>query len=170
MIQKTAYLTILMLSLLLMWPGGTHAQAEKGSVHIRSTAVVVGDIELETVKDLAFQQNTITDSTVYIDPVHDYRAGELKAYGVAGATFRVTFLKDMTLYHASTPDSLQVSYEVTGYPENEQQVSKPLDALGHELRLNEEGEFYFWVGGTVQIGKVSDGKYNGAFTLEVEYN
>jgi hypothetical protein len=56
-----------------------------------------------------------------------------------------------------------------GYSSDNQGASEPIDAAARTLKINSSGQYYFWLGGLIDISQARPGKYEGEFTLEIEY-
>ena len=149
------------------------AQDENGtSVNISASATVVGNgIELETISDIGIlQASQLQDGDeVVINPVFDPEAGIMRASGQPNAEIRVSYLSEMEVARREGPGVIFFEYEVSGYPGDRQRESELLDLLEREVRFNEDGVFYFWIGGTIDLSEALPGNYDGEFTIEIEY-
>lgn len=165
----------LLLLILLLQPFALYAQERNGnetSVSITASATVVGtDIELETISDMGILQAQALqeDDQIYINPVFDPEAGIMRARGVPHAEIRVSYLEEMEVTRREGPGSLFFVYEVSGYPGDNQRESALLTEIERELRFNEEGVYYFFIGGRVDLSNALPGNYDGEFTIEIEY-
>ena len=163
-----------MLMFLLYLPRIT-GQTQNGngrSVNISASATVIGgDIELETISDMGIidAQRLQQDNIIYINPVFDPEAGIMRARGNPGALIRVSYLEEMEVTRREGPGSLFFVYEVSGYAGDNQRESELLDQIERELRFNDEGEFFFFIGGRVDLTEALPGNYDGEFTIEIEY-
>ncbi len=171
---KSYKLFLVLLMILLVHPALLHAQNQQGnpSVSITASAEVIGsDIEFLTISDMGIidAQRTQGGDELYINPVFDPEAGIMRARGTPGAQIRVSFLEEMEITRREGGGSIFFVYEISGYPGNNQRESELLTLIEHELLFNEEGEFYFYIGGRVDLSEALPGNYDGEFTLEIEY-
>ncbi len=172
--HKTYKLFLVLLMILFMHPllGMTQGQQDSPSVSIRASAEVIGrDIDLETISDMGIidAQRTQGGDELYINPIFDSEAGIMRASGSPGAQIRVSFLEEMEISRREGGGSISFVYEISGYPGDNQRESELLTLIEHELLFNEEGEFYFYIGGRVDLSEALPGNYDGEFTMEIEY-
>jgi hypothetical protein len=142
------------------------------SVSITASARVVGDIELITISDMGLLEAILLQESneILINPVFDPEAGIMKARGTPDAPVRVSYLAEREVTRMEGPGTLMFYYMVSGYPGDNQRESELLDpAIERELRFDENGEFYFWIGGRVSLENALPGSYQGEFTIEIEY-
>ncbi len=161
---------------LMMLPFTPEAQNQTNgngtSISISASATVIGaDIELETISDMGIidAQRTQEGTDIYINPVFDSQAGIMRARGNPDAQVRVSFLKEMEVSRREGPGVILFTYEISGYPGDNQRESQLLTLIEHELNFSENGEFYFYIGGRVDLSEALPGNYDGEFTLEIEY-
>lgn len=172
--HKTYRLFLVLLMILLMHPALLLAQNQQGSPSVTITAsaqVIGGDIDLETISDMGIidAQRTQGGDELYINPVFDPQAGIMRARGTPGAQIRVSFLEEMQITRREGGGSIFFVYEISGYPGDNQRESELLTLIEHELHFNVDGEFYFYIGGRVDLSEAVPGNYDGEFTLEIEY-
>ena len=165
---------MVLLMILLVHPALLVAQdqPDRPSVSISASAEVIGnDIAIETINDMGIidAQRTQGGDELYINPVFDAEAGIMRARGTPGAQVRVSFLEEMQISRREGGGSIFFVYEISGYPGDNQRESELLTQIEHELIFNEEGEFYFFIGGRVDLSEALPGNYDGEFTLEIEY-
>ncbi len=142
------------------------------SVSISASATVISNnIEVETISDMGIlDASQLQDGLeITINPVFDAEAGIMRARGQANAQIRVSYIEEMEIARREGPGSLFFVYEISGYPGNNQRESELLDLIERELRFNEDGEFYFWIGGHIDLSEAVPGNYDGEFTIEIEY-
>jgi hypothetical protein len=147
-------------------------QALLRSVSITATATVVGNaVELLTISEMSLVQASQLQQQdeVHINPVFDPEAGIMKAIGQPNAQIRVSYISEREIFRREGPGSLVFHYEVSGFGRNSQRESELLNDLEREVRFNEQGEFYFWIGGRVNLESALSGSYDGEFTIEIEY-
>ncbi len=168
---KTTFILILLLLVTVMLPAQN--QNDTGtSVNISASATVVGNgIELETISDISILQASRLqeEDEISINPVFDPEAGIMRASGQPNAQIRVSYLSEMEVARREGPGVIFFEYEVSGYPGDNQRESELLDLLEREVRFNEDGVYYFWIGGRINLSEALPGNYDGEFTIEIEY-
>lgn len=144
---------------------------DHGSVSIKASAIVVeqAEIELVTIKDLELDESMAVDGKIYIAAQYDPKSGVMLVKGRPNANIRITYLPEMLLTNSFGKGELKFYYEVYGYPDDNQSASEPLNAVDRMMRFSEQGNFYLWVGGHIDISNAWPGSYEGEFTLEIEY-
>ena len=166
-----------MLLLLMLHPvlllGQNQNQNNGSSISIRASATVMQNrgIEFETIVDMGIidAQRTQEGNVLNINPVFDPQAGIMRARGNPGAQIRVSYLSEMVIERREGEGTIRFNYEISGFESNNQRESELLDQIERELRFNEDGEFYFFIGGTVDLSNALPGNYDGEFTMEIEY-
>lgn len=149
---------------------GLHAQGNSSEKYsIRVSARVVKSIEMVTIRDMQFGPVQPGQEQILIDPLLDSETGKMIAIGIPNAKIRVSFVKERVLTHANGNSTLTFTYEIAGNDQDDQSSAELLQTDNRNLILNEEGEYFFWIGGQVNIEDAQPGKYNGDFTIEVEY-
>lgn len=141
---------------------------ESISVNV-SAKVMEASIELITLRNIQFTNAQPSQHTLDISPVSDDRAGLMKAMGRPNAPIRVSFQNRWEVNNSSGRGRLVFNYKIAGNTENVQSTSELLNYDNRDLNFNSDGEFFFWIGGNVDISQALPGKYQGEFTIEVEY-
>ncbi len=168
--HKTTFILILLLLIPVLLP----AQNQNRNATITASATVIGssrEITLETIADMGIvQASQIQDSDeLSVNPKLDPEAGIMRASGMPDAEIRVSYLSEMEVARREGPGMIVFNYQVSGYPGDNQRESEFLDLLEREVRFNEEGIYYFWIGGTIDLSEALPGNYDGEFTIEIEY-
>lgn len=91
------------------------------------------------------------------------------AVGNPGSEFRLDFLRERQVSRIDGPGFLSFEYEIAGNIEEEQQSAELLEDDNRTLKFNSEGRYYIWVGGRVNLVNAQPGKYEGDFTIEIDY-
>lgn len=159
----------------------THAQTtseqRSGSIRVVGTVVpslggenIIFDIIYEPNFDHSFER----DTRIVLDPVTDLATGEtgagyFVARGLPGAVFQLNFPREIKLRHVETGTRVMVRYLLSANSLDEQESSDYVLRVSPRFRLNEDGEFHFWIGGEIDVTDAPEGEYTGDFTLEVEY-
>lgn len=152
----------------MCFPGILFAQDESG-YRIGVSASVVESIEMVTQRDMQFGPVQPGQEQIVINPLTDSQTGKMIALGNPNARIKVSFVRERTLTSANGNQSLTFFYEIAGNDEDDQSSAELLQTDNRDLDLNSDGEYYFWIGGQVNIENAQPGKYNGDFTIEVEY-
>lgn len=150
----------------------SYAQQATGSgdrFSIGVSARVVNTIEIVTIRDMQFGPVQPGQQQISIDPLQDSETGKMIAIGIPGSSIKVSFVRERTLTRVDGSSTLTFTYEIAGNDQDDQSSAELLQSENRNLDLNEEGEYYFWIGGQVNIEDAKPGQYNGDFTIEVEY-
>ena len=142
-----------------------------GSISIKASATVIEqtEIELRTIKNLDLDESAAINGIITVSALTDPAAGVMVVKGKPNASFRITYLPQMVLTNTLGTGTLVINYEVYGYQQDNQKASAPLDAVDLMQRFNQDGLFYLWIGGRIDISDAKEGNYDGEFTLKVEY-
>jgi hypothetical protein len=146
-------------------------QAQKTSVTIKAQATVIdkAEIELVTIKALDIDAGMAVNGIINVSAKRDGQAGVMVVKGRPDASFRISFAPVVQIQNSSGKGSLTLKYEMYGYSSDNQGASEPIDAAARTLKINSSGQYYFWLGGLIDISQARPGKYEGEFTLEIEY-
>jgi len=146
-------------------------QAQKTSVSIKAQATVIdkAEIELVTIKYLDIDAGMAVNGIINVSAKRDGQAGVMMVKGRPDASFRISFAPVVQIQNSAGKGSLTLKYEMYGYSSDNQAASEPIDAAARTLKVNSVGQYYFWLGGQIDISKARPGKYEGEFTLEIEY-
>lgn len=157
--------------ILLLLPTITVFAQINSSVSIKAQATVVekSEIELVTMKDMDIDASSAVNGKVYISAQKDTKSALMVVKGKANASFRVTFTPIVEIPNSAGKGSLLIQYEMIGCATDNQGAGEPIDAAERTLTISTDGRYYFWLGGRIDISKARPGKYNGDFTIEVEY-
>lgn len=139
------------------------------SVNIDVNARVIESINLTTIRDMRFGDVQPGQEEIDISPANDATAGKMVATGTPESRIRVSFLREWELVNDRGGESLTFFYRVAGNTTDDQGTAEQLQTDNRDLYFNEDGEFYFWIGGRVDITNASPGNYEGEFTIEIEY-
>jgi len=141
------------------------------SVSIKAQATVIdkAEIELVTIKYLDIDAGMAVNGIINVSAKRDGQAGVMMVKGRPDANFRISFAPVVEIPNSAGKGSLSLKYEMFGYSSDNQGASEPIDAAARTLKINSDGKYYFWLGGLIDISKARPGKYEGEFTLEIEY-
>lgn len=139
------------------------------SIEISVSATVNGTVEMFTIQTMDLQDIERNSNIITVDPIQSPRAGKMIARGTPNTEFRFDYLRERELSNTLGTGVLLFNYNVAGNTVDEQETSELLDQEARDLQFNENGEFFIWVGGNVDISEVEPGSYEGEFTIEIEY-
>lgn len=126
-------------------------------------------IELMTLRTMDFTGIDRDQLDVTINPISSDRSGKLVAFGASDSEFRISYMPTRELTNLEGTGAIQFEYTVSGAPLDERENSELLEPESRELLFNEDGEFFFWVGGQIDLSNAEPGTYEGEFTIEIEY-
>ena len=150
----------------------THLSAQDGngiSAEVNVTAEVMQSIELITVNSMQFGNVQPGQREIYINPISSLNAGFMIAVGTPDAEFRLNYLPERELTQINGDATLTFTYEIAGNSEDNQATSELLELDNRNIRFNNEGRYYIWVGGRVNLENAAPGSYEGDFTIEIDY-
>lgn len=139
------------------------------SAEVSVNAEIRQSIELITVNTMQFGNVQPGQQQVYVDPVNSLNAGFMIAIGTPEAEFRLTYLPEREIPQIDGTGTLTFNYSISGSTEDEQATSELLENDNRNIRFNNEGRYYIWVGGSVDLGNAAPGNYEGDFTIEIDY-
>ncbi len=143
---------------------------DQSSVSITATATVIKSpgIEMVTMKNMEIMMDLAVDGKIWIDPRESAQTGILLLKGSPFESFHLTYQPEVLLTNNRGYGELSFFYEVLGYPGDNQMAAEKLDAVERILQFNEDGEYYVWVGGRVDVSEAFAGSYSGEFIIEIE--
>jgi hypothetical protein len=141
------------------------------SVSIKANATVMEKIGIEiiTMKNMDIDIKMALDGRIYISALRNPNAAIILVKGKSDAKFRVHFQPVMKIKNSHGNGSLLMHYEVYGYPTDNQRASEPIDAIERILQMSSDGNYFFWIGGNIDIKNAYPGNYDGEFTIQIEY-
>lgn len=166
--MKTTIFTIL-LSLVALCSYAQAQQNRSKSVSINISATVSSSIELITIQTLDLQNADTQNNTLEINPILSSNAGNMVARGNPGSEFRLNYLEVRELTNIEGTGVLFFEYRIAGNNIDEQNTAELLQPESRELQFNEDGQFYIWVGGRIDLTNAEPGSYEGDFSIEIEY-
>lgn len=143
----------------------------QNSISITASATVVeaSGIELITLKDITVDESFARDGILEILPLTSDKAGKMLIKGKSNSSIRLSYLNQLALLNSTGDGSIIFNYVVTGNKTDNQNASQLLDQIERVVQFNEKGEYYLWLGGTVNLINAKPGSYDGEFTIEIEY-
>lgn len=141
---------------------------EQISAEININAEIIQSIELITINSMEFGNVQPGQREIYVNPTQDLNAGHMIAVGTPGAEFRLNYLQERELTQLEGNSSLIFNYEISGNSSEDQSTSRLLEDDNEDLQFNEEGRYYIWVGGRIDLENAAPGNYEGDFTIEID--
>ncbi len=145
------------------------ANAQQRDVSISLSANVTSSIEMITLRSMQLSDEDVQDDVIRIDPTSSPNAGKMVAYGNPNSDIRISYLPTRELTRMEGTETLTFNYQVAGNQQEDQATAERLEVENRDFSFNEDGQFYLWIGGSVNISTAVPGNYQGEFTLEIEY-
>ncbi len=142
---------------------------QKASISVKVGAEVESSIEIVTMRHIRFGKVQPSQQIIDINPVTDNETGKMKILGQASNTIRISYQENQSLQQMEGANSIDFRYQLAGNSMDNQSTSDFIDFNNFEAQLNQDGEYYIWVGGNVRVANLQPGSYEGDFTVEVEY-
>ena len=149
-----------------LYPSLVSAQSD---VSISVNASITSSIELITIQSMKLSKAEAQNNIIRINPTTSINAGKMIAIGTPNSEITISFLERRELTRNQGTETLIFNYSIAGNDQDDQTSAQILDADNRDLSFNEEGRFYLWIGGSVDISTAAPGNYSGEFTLEIEY-
>jgi hypothetical protein len=142
---------------------------DNGDVSINVSAQVISSIETITMQSMDLQNAERQNDRININPRNSSNAGKMVAIGTPNSEIRISYLEQRELTQQRGSETLLFNYEVAGNSTEDQETAELLDRENRDFEFNENGRFYLWIGGSVDISTASPGNYQGEFTVDIEY-
>jgi hypothetical protein len=141
------------------------------SISIKASATVIekSEIELVTINNMNIDASMAVNGIIYISAKYDATAALMMVKGKELAKFRVSFLPKAEIRNRTGRGTMILNFEMYGYESDNQGASEPIDAVERVLQISNDGKYFLWVGGRLDISKARPGVYDGEITIEIEY-
>jgi len=149
-----------------------HAQAPAGNqLTLSVSATVVSDtpVEIITLRNLQVSGEEIKQGIIYISPVTSPYAGLMQLKGEPGKMVRISYLMDDELLEEEGKGKIMINFELSSNHERIQAASSLVYTGELLIRFDHTGTSYLWIGGRIDTGLATHGKYTGSFTIEIEF-
>ncbi len=166
--MRELYPAIILLFISLLCTQSVQGQ-DQFSATVSTSARVVHSIELVTIKTLSIGSLQPGQVEIYVNPINNVNAGFMIAQGIPGAEFRLNYLPQRELTQIDGDGTLIFTYEISGNSVENQSTSEILEYDNRSLEFNEEGRYYIWIGGRINLENATPGNYEGDFTIEIDY-
>jgi len=144
------------------------AQSESG-ISIDVSAQVISSIEMITIESMKLANSEARNGIITINPQRSANAGKMVAIGTPNSDIRISYLQQRELTRQQGAETLLFEYSVVGNDQDDQSSAERLNSENRDFEFNNEGRFYLWIGGSVDISTATPGNYQGEFTLDIEY-
>ena len=165
--MTTKIYSLLIALLLGLVPVFASAQTENVSVSVSAT--VLGEIEITTINTMDFRNIGGESSIVNINPIQSARAGKMVGGGQPEAQFRIDYVQERELNNIDGDGTVFFNYSVAVNRIDEQDTAELIQPDYRDFEFNEDGEFFIWIGGTIDLSLATPGTYEGEFSIEIEY-
>lgn len=143
------------------------------SIQVRGSVVnsiVLEELTSELIQNPIFIPDSPEQQTIVVDPVTGGgSAGFMVVRGTPGSTFTFQLPNAMRLVNSSDGSSFEIEISLSYNDLQDQSSSQLLREQMAEFSLNESGEMYFWIGGTMDVSSLTSGEYSGELIFELEY-
>jgi hypothetical protein len=163
-------LRFLLLLLMILPCVALESQAQSISVKASALVIELSELEMVTLQEFVIDESKATlAGNILINAQTDPDAGKMMIKGRPGEFIRINYEKQLLLENANGNGSLMLSYELFGFPEDNCLGADPFATNERIVQLNSRGEYFLWVGGSIDLSLAQPGSYSGEFTLEIEY-
>jgi len=139
------------------------------SISVAATVMSTGSVEIVTLQNISVGGTSRLTGELFISPLTGDKAGLMMLKGKPGSVARVRCLLTEELQEINGNGCLVIHYQLSGYPGRVQHAAKIIDTGEVNVTFNEEGVYYLWIGGRIDLKRALPGIYRGQFTIEVEY-
>ena len=163
-----------MLAILCLRAGPAAAQQSvdngpKASITVSVGAEIVSSIEMVTIRNINLGSVQPSREVLNIHPIYDPESGKMQILGQANSSIRISYEEVKTLRRVEGSETINFKYRLAGNSQDNQSTASLIDFNNFEAQMNEDGEYYIWIGGDVNIANLTPGNYQGDFTVEVEH-
>lgn len=170
LINRLLLFLIIVPGLLLSQLKTGYAQTNEGAdITVNVSAEITSTIEVITIQSMDLAETEAINDRITVNPQQSPNAGKMIAIGNPDSEIRISYLEQRELTEVNGTNNLIFNYEVAGNEQDDQSSAELLSQENRDFELNDEGRFYLWVGGSVDISTVGPGNYEGDFTVEIEY-
>ena len=148
-------------------------ESNVASIQVRGSVVnpiVLEELTSELIQNPIFIPDSPEQQIIVVDPVTGGgSAGFMVVRGTPGSTFTFQLPNAMRLINSSDGSSFDIEISLSYNDLQDQSSSQLLREQMAEFSLNESGEMYFWIGGTMDVSSLTSGEYSGELIFELEY-
>lgn len=146
------------------------AKAQSSNVSIRTTAIVMENLQMITVRDMDLISPPAVENTITVNPITSTYAGLFKILGSPNSKIKVNYTIRETLTEQNEGVGIiQAMYSLSAAPEDNQAASFLLTQGDAEVSIGSMGNVFIWLGAELDISQATQGNYVSEFVLEFEY-
>lgn len=153
----------------LIWPSYGSAQDPKTRAEVTIQATVMDHLEMITLANCDVGTVVPSEGTLRLNPRTDSGAGIIKILGRPATSVQVTYSSQVQMVNVISNTELLVTYAVSGNKYNDQSASEIFTTNPQNVILNNEGEYYLYIGCEFSMENLVSGQYDGDFVIEVDY-
>lgn len=140
------------------------------TLNVNATATVTDNLQMLTIRNIDLINPGSQNSQIIVSPTTSSFAGMFKILGNPKARVRITYLQNEILKEVTGGRGLvQAKYDISGALSDTQFQSTPLTVGEANILLSEQGEYFIWLGATLDISQAIPGIYLSEFIIELEY-
>jgi len=163
--MKLIYSTLI---ICLTW-SAAFGQDPKTRAEVTIQATVMDHLEMFTLANCDVGTVVPSAGTLRLNPLTDSGAGIIKILGRPATNVQVTYSSQVQMVNVISNTELLVTYSVSGNKYNDQSASEIFTTNPQNVTLNNEGEYYLYIGCEFSMENLVSGQYDGDFVIEVDY-
>lgn len=149
----------------------SNPEVHRSVVNVTATATVIDNLSLTTIRDVTLESSLTVDGVMHVSPINSPYAGLMRINGSPGKSVRITYLTSETLIDEGGSGALiKANYRISGFAGDNQNASVLLDIGEGNVRLNQKGEYFLWLGAILDLNNAGPGSYVSEFLIELEGN
>lgn len=141
----------------------------KFEAYINVSATVVESIQMITVNSMNLGNAPPGETIIRVNPINSMNAGFMIAVGTPTSEFRLNYSPVVELTQIDGDGKLIFNYDISGNNSENQSSSELFESENQIMQFNNDGRYYIWLGGRLNIENAVPGNYEGDFTIEIEY-
>ena len=131
---------------------------------------VLTQININQTRNMQLTINADSINQININPQQDVEAGSFEAVGTGSAPVKISFPDILELKQLNGNHKIKFHIKVSSNTQKDQSSSLLLEKNSIDVKLNRNGQRYFWVGGKANIKNVPGGKYIGTMSFNLDYD
>lgn len=145
--------------------------SEKKVMQVTARAVVMDNLMLMIMRDLDLVSPVLEGTKLFVSPLESPYAGQFRVQGSALSSVRVSYLIYEDIQEASGNGGIvNARYILSGMDRDNQFQSLLFAPTGEfTIQLNEEAQYFLWVGAELDMSSALPGEYFSEFIIEMEY-
>lgn len=143
------------------------------SISVSATVVDSESISIEiiTLQNIAIRPEDFLEgmNEIFVSPITAVNAGLMLLQGNPNAGVKIHYQPKEFIYSESGDDYMKINYVMSGSGERNQEASFLFNTTDIFIKLNDDGEYFLWIGGLIHLSNATTGLYSGNFVFEVSY-